>query len=82
MCSGSTTKRVWGWAELEASAVFGHLHAEEVECAVRCFLAELPLFVDTPAVVGTGASVFCYHRPPEVLRRLYRQELAWRSAAG
>jgi len=54
----------------------------QVECAVRYFLAELPLFVDTPAVVGTEASVFCYHRPPEVLRRLYRRELAWQPAPG
>jgi cyclo(L-tyrosyl-L-tyrosyl) synthase len=48
----------------------------QVEGAVRYFLAELPLFVDTPTVVGAGASVFCYHQPPEVLRRLYGRELA------
>ncbi|MFB8128703.1 tRNA-dependent cyclodipeptide synthase [Streptomyces mirabilis] len=56
--------------------------AEQVERAVRYFLAELPLFLDTPSIVGAGVSVFCYHRPPEVLRRLYAGELGWRPAAG
>jgi len=54
----------------------------QVECAVRYFLAELPLFVDTPAIVGAEASVFCYHRPPDVLRRLYERELARHPAPG
>lgn len=54
----------------------------QVERAVRYFLAELPLFVDTPAIVGAEASVFCYHQPPDVLRRLYAGELAWRPAPG
>ncbi len=56
--------------------------AEQVEHAVRYFLAELPLFIDTPAIVGAGTSVFCYHQPPAVLRRLYGRELSWRPAAG
>lgn len=55
---------------------------EQVERAVRYFLAELPLFLDTPSIVGAGISVFCYHQPPEVLRRLYAGELGWRPAAG
>lgn len=54
----------------------------QVEQAVRYFLAELPLFIDTPAIVGTGTSVFCYHEPPAVLRRLYGGELSWRPTAG
>ncbi|WP_206337107.1 MULTISPECIES: tRNA-dependent cyclodipeptide synthase [Streptomyces] len=113
-----TEARVLGWAELEANAVFGRLHAgglrrygedvafrdacreatgwvlagklpagqapdeEQVERAVRYFLAELPLFIDTPAIVGAETSVFCYHEPPAVLRRLYGGELSWRPAAG
>lgn len=56
--------------------------AERVERAVRYFLAELPLFLDTPAIVGAEASVFCYHQPPDVLRRLYAGELGWRPATG
>ncbi|MDJ0464587.1 tRNA-dependent cyclodipeptide synthase [Streptomyces sp. H27-C3] len=55
---------------------------QQVECAVRYFLAELPLFVDTPAIVGAGASVFCYHQPPDVLRRLYGRELILHPAPG
>ncbi|WP_197972453.1 MULTISPECIES: tRNA-dependent cyclodipeptide synthase [Streptomyces] len=55
---------------------------EQVEHAVRYFLAELPLFIDTPSIVGAGTSVFCYHQPPAVLRRLYGGELSWRPAAG
>ncbi|WP_328694377.1 tRNA-dependent cyclodipeptide synthase [Streptomyces phaeochromogenes] len=54
----------------------------QVERAVRYFLAELPLFLDTPSIVGAGISVFCYHQPPAVLRRLYAGELGWRPAAG
>jgi cyclo(L-tyrosyl-L-tyrosyl) synthase len=56
--------------------------AEQVERAVRYFLAELPLFLDTPSIVGAGISVFCYHQPPDVLRRLYAGELGRRPAAG
>lgn len=55
---------------------------EQVEHAVRYFLAELPLFIDTPAIVGADTSVFCYHQPPAVLRRLYAGELSWQPAAG
>jgi cyclo(L-tyrosyl-L-tyrosyl) synthase len=56
--------------------------AEQVERAVRYFLAELPLFLDTPSIVDAGISVFCYHQPPDVLRRLYAGELGRRPAAG
>ncbi|MET7714468.1 tRNA-dependent cyclodipeptide synthase [Streptomyces sp. NPDC005407] len=55
---------------------------QQIERAVRYFLAELPLFIDTASVVGAGASVFCYHQPPDVLRRLYAGELGWQPAAG
>ncbi|MBV7700699.1 tRNA-dependent cyclodipeptide synthase [Streptomyces sp. TRM70350] len=55
---------------------------EQIERAVRYFLAELPLFLDTPSIAGVGISVFCYHQPPDVLRRLYAGELSWRPAAG
>lgn len=55
---------------------------EQIERAVRYFLAELPLFLDTPSIVDAGISVFCYHQPPAVLRRLYAGELSWRPAAG
>ncbi|WP_063824460.1 tRNA-dependent cyclodipeptide synthase [Streptomyces sp. CdTB01] len=54
----------------------------QVDCAVRYFLAELPVFLDTPAIVGADASVFCYHQPPPFLYRLYRSELTCQPAPG
>jgi cyclo(L-tyrosyl-L-tyrosyl) synthase len=53
-----------------------------IDSAVRYFLAELPLFLDTPAIVEAEASVFCYHQPPRVLHRLYERELARHPAPG
>ncbi|QUW85513.1 tRNA-dependent cyclodipeptide synthase (plasmid) [Streptomyces mirabilis] len=47
----------------------------QMACAVRYLLAELPLFLDTPAIVEAESSVFCYHRPPAFLHRLYAREL-------
>ena len=49
--------------------------AEQLQAAVRYFLAELPLFIDTPGIVGASSSVFSYHQPPAVLYQLYRREL-------
>ncbi|MEV0676132.1 tRNA-dependent cyclodipeptide synthase [Actinosynnema sp. NPDC050436] len=46
--------------------------------AVRYFLAELPMFVDTPAVAGVDSSVFAYHQRVGFLELLYARELAWR----
>lgn len=57
----------------------GHLAGEPTieqrHAAVRYFLAEFPLFVDTPGIVGARSSVFGYHQPPAVLGQLYRREL-------
>ena len=57
----------------------GHLAGEPTDeqqhAAVRYFLAELPLFLDTPGIVGARSSVFGYHQPPAVLSQLYRREL-------
>jgi cyclo(L-tyrosyl-L-tyrosyl) synthase len=47
-------------------------------CAVRYFLAELPLFLNTPSIVDTDSSVFCYHMDVPFLRRLFDGELACR----
>ncbi|MEU9010719.1 tRNA-dependent cyclodipeptide synthase [Streptomyces sp. NPDC048479] len=71
-----------GWVLAEKLPAGQVPDEEQVEHAVRYFLAELPLFLDTPAIVGAGTSVFCYHQPPAVLRRLYGGELTWRPAAG
>ncbi|WP_374403073.1 tRNA-dependent cyclodipeptide synthase [Streptomyces sp. 35G-GA-8] len=48
--------------------------------AVRYFLAELPLFLDTPQIVGTAASVFCYPEVPQVPADLYHHQTALRPA--
>ncbi|MEU6071804.1 MULTISPECIES: tRNA-dependent cyclodipeptide synthase [Streptomyces] len=48
----------------------------------------VPLFIRRfhgtfrPARRITCGDVFCYHRPPAVLRRLYGRELAWQPARG
>lgn len=56
--------------------------SEHLHSAVRYFLAELPLFLDTPGLVGTDSSVFCYHQPPAFLHALYRRELPCRPHPG
>ncbi|MFE0172350.1 tRNA-dependent cyclodipeptide synthase [Streptomyces sp. NPDC059002] len=52
----------------------------QLRCAVRYFLAELPLFLDTPRITGVGTSVFCYHQVPAVLDDLFHRRLALRPA--
>ncbi|UQA91075.1 tRNA-dependent cyclodipeptide synthase [Streptomyces halobius] len=54
----------------------------QLRCAVRYFLAELPLFLDTPQIAGVTASVFCYHQVPAFLDDLFHHRLALRPAAG
>lgn len=39
--------------------------------AVRYFLEELPLFMDSASIVQTRTSVFCYHQCPAILQGLY-----------
>lgn len=55
--------------------------AEQLGCAVRYLLAELPLFVDTAGIVGEETSVFCYHDRVSFLERFYRSEFALTPAA-
>ena len=49
---------------------------DQLRCAVRYFLAELPLFLDTPRIAAVDSSLFCYHQAPDVLLALYQQRLA------
>lgn len=51
---------------------------DQLRCAVRYFLAELSLFVDTPAIAGVESSVFAYHQRVKFLESLYSRELTWR----
>ncbi len=41
-----------------------------VKCAVRYFKAELPLFMDSAALVGANSSVFAYQQCPPFLEKL------------
>ncbi|GHE39178.1 hypothetical protein GCM10018771_19570 [Streptomyces cellulosae] len=49
---------------------------------MRYFLAELPLFLDTPRIAGVAASVFCYHQVPVFLDDLFHHRLALRPVSG
>lgn len=40
--------------------------------AVRYFLLEMPLFMDSAAITGKTSSVFCYQQCPSILQALYR----------
>ncbi|ALG09679.1 hypothetical protein AOZ06_24710 [Kibdelosporangium phytohabitans] len=54
----------------------------QLRCAVLYFLAELPMFIDTPAIAGVDSSVFAYHQRVVFLERLYARELAWQPHPG
>lgn len=56
--------------------------SEQLSCAVRYFLAELPLFLDTPRIAGVSSSVFCYHQVPAFLDDLFHSRLALRPESG
>ncbi|ONI77823.1 hypothetical protein ALI144C_30795 [Actinosynnema sp. ALI-1.44] len=49
--------------------------AERVSFAVHYFLAELPLLLDTPHILGLRSSVFCYHRTNEFIDKLWTGQL-------
>lgn len=44
---------------------------EAVNVAVKYFLHELPLFLDTPGILGVGSSLFIYNTIPEYLQAIY-----------
>ncbi|ONI78157.1 tRNA-dependent cyclodipeptide synthase [Actinosynnema sp. ALI-1.44] len=54
----------------------------QLRCAVLYFLAELPMFIDTPAIAGVDSSVFAYHQRVAFLERLYARELTWQPHPG
>ena len=45
---------------------------EMLESAVRYLKAELPLFMNSPAIVGASSSVFAYHQCPPFLEELFQ----------
>lgn len=50
----------------------GEVTREMLESAVRYFKAELPLFMNSPAIVGAPSSVFSYHQCPPFLEPLFQ----------
>ncbi|WP_284453835.1 tRNA-dependent cyclodipeptide synthase [Streptomyces sp. MRC013] len=55
---------------------------EQLQSAVRYFLAELPLFVDAGGIAGHRPSFFVYHHRVAFLERFFRHELSWQPADG
>jgi cyclo(L-tyrosyl-L-tyrosyl) synthase len=55
---------------------------EQLRLAVRYFLAEMPLFLDTPRIANVTSSVFCYHQVPHFLDELFHRRLTLRPADG
>jgi len=47
------------------------LDAAATKHAVRYFLEELPLFMDSASIVGAASSVFCYQKCPDTLKGFY-----------
>lgn len=54
----------------------------QLQCAVRYFLAEMPLFQATTRIVDRPNSAFVYHQRVGFLDRFYRHELALRPDNG
>ncbi len=62
------------WVLQDRTDPHGQPEISALERAAEYFLAELPLFVATPSILEQPASVFCYHRLPEFLQRLYQPD--------
>lgn len=56
--------------------------AEQLQHAVRYFLAELPLFADSGGICGAGPSFFVYHQRVAFLEEFYSGRLSWAPAPG
>jgi len=60
----------------------GILSEEALHLASRYFLAEIPLFLDSPGVFGVVSSAFCYHQVIPFMDQLYDGVLTVRPAPG
>jgi cyclo(L-tyrosyl-L-tyrosyl) synthase len=47
------------------------IESAETNVAVKYFLKELPLFLDTPSILNVESSLFVYHKIPFFLQSLY-----------
>lgn len=43
--------------------------------AVEYILAEMPLFIDTPAILNTPSSLFVYHQTPQIINYLHANHI-------
>ncbi|WP_051854651.1 tRNA-dependent cyclodipeptide synthase [Streptomyces sp. NRRL B-1347] len=50
---------------------------DQVGEAVRYFLADIPLLVDTPQITGAETSVYVYHRTTPFVEALFEHRLPW-----
>ncbi|QIB47853.1 tRNA-dependent cyclodipeptide synthase [Streptomyces aureoverticillatus] len=49
----------------------------QVNEAVRYFLADIPLLIDTPQIAGVESSVYVYHRTTPFVEALFGNRLPW-----
>ncbi|MFE3193864.1 tRNA-dependent cyclodipeptide synthase [Nocardia sp. NPDC059240] len=50
----------------------------QCDIAVEYFIADIPLLIDTPAIVGVTSSLYAYHRAIPFIEALYNRELPLR----
>ncbi|MCY9783081.1 tRNA-dependent cyclodipeptide synthase [Nocardiopsis sp. EMB25] len=55
--------------------------AEQVDAGMRYLARELPFFLDTPAILGVGSSVSCYHVEMPLTELLLTREHGLRAVA-
>ncbi|USQ15401.1 tRNA-dependent cyclodipeptide synthase (plasmid) [Legionella lytica] len=51
------------------------LHQANENIAVHYILDEMPLFMDTPSILGVNSSLFTYHQTPEFINYLYTDSM-------
>lgn len=51
------------------------LHQANENIAVHYILDEMPLFMDTPSIIGVNSSLFTYHQTPEFINYLYTDSM-------
>ena len=47
------------------------LTEKALHTAVKYFLYEVPIFIDTANIIGKDSSLFCYHQAPLFLQKMY-----------
>ncbi|MDR0678198.1 MAG: tRNA-dependent cyclodipeptide synthase [Holosporaceae bacterium] len=61
---------------LDGKCLGSTVENEQLDVAVQYFLAELPLYLDTPGILGVPSSLFVYKDPlPDFLQKIYIENL-------